>query len=846
MNKKKIALKNLNGEVTAHFAVSKVGVEVTQDASQLLQRHHLIIVDRSSSMSSYLRELQSLLLKLLTLEEYRDDQSLITMISFGGREDDFIHCERMTLREVMLSSSEILDQLIHVQTSTETSLYKAFSYALTAIREEETSQISLHSDGHSLKQELNKEPERLFKLVQKLQGSSVKINTIAPAQRCDLSSLAELAEQGHGASIVASDLRQVYDAHFNTSQAMIKSVARHVRVPANNREGWILVAPQFSRTVCGEGPTELLDLDLDESAAVYLIEPLGYVGYEALAVPTLKSDHKEDLLSLLALSRYFIFRREFNLAKYALLATKNQPFILKHIKAISGPQLTSLSQDLEDLLLRQDLEPEGHRMLQKNDRTSPSVQEVMELLNRYRGEVLLDQKRLNHKYPLIGLKRVIGERDEQGQLHVPSLSYHALHSEEHGVLESCEINQNNATIHLRMSEAVILRDAEGEDISELSGIELSNLRQFRSYCVVSDGVLHLNSLWMVIQSKSLFRDLCQWGLLSGEYDPVTPVQLSLDQLPLARFSPPEVKVRGMFDKLAQARLLRSFLKAYLKGYSDRFTEEQLEALQAHYLTPKLHLNFPMTSAHSDLPHSIAQGEVGTKLTYHIDLGNHLFAGLDRLPSASAFFRANYRVVTSKGNVIPPELHRIHDGQVRARSGLKATPSRDLLKPLMDDLLMIEQTGMLRELFVRLGISAHLIRSTFSVIRTGYQRTEQNLRVLSQLLDAVEAGLDHIYQTQLTPLIYYLGTTGCFPDSMSVQVLYPEEARSRYQTLRLPESYRDGLIFDLGEGSILSVKPMIKHVTVRATPRSEKNQLNAQKEDQLQSSATATLSAGQIA
>ena len=815
MSKGKIALLGLNGCQNVHFSIEERQVSCDEEGHVTAKRHHLILVDRSCSMTPVLQELKRLLIKLLTLEEYRDDQSLVSVISYAGRGDLTLHCSRISLQSLMIDPQEVLSSIQTMTSSKGTCISEALSKALTLIRDDELSLISLHSDGYSLSTEHFDERSSLLALVSSTVGRPIRINTIAHSERSDFTLLSEVAELGGGVCIAALDLRAVYDALFNTSQSMIKGVTRPLVIQAKPRERWVLVCPPLNLVVMGEGEDRLLDLDFTGEASLYLFQFMDRESFEQSQLPELGLGTLKSQQTLLALSRSLISQRKLTWAKYALLMTRDQALIQKHLRALSVSSLKAFSLELEQRLLKPTMsEKRGHYLF--NKQYLPSIIEVANLLRVHASSIWIDQCKLHQAYHPVTLKHISGTRDHHGQWTACHLTTRACDREGLVPLHDVEINQKMAAVRLTLSEQVQLYTPEGELLNEVAGIQLDDLRQMRSYCMISDGDLRIDLLWMKTSNRSLFNQLKDWGLVEGDFAPDRVFKLTWGHLPFISLEQPSLELTGLFNVLAKGRLLKSFLNAVIGDRSPQFTPDQVSALRENYISPSLRVNLPRCLAYPDLSQAILEGQVDHRTSYEIDLGNYTFPSLDLLPSASSLFKTTYRLVRGDTELQSPSLSQLGEGDVRSRKRLKTTPARTLLRPLMDELLGVDQTGELKEILKTLGVPPSLVKKMMNISRDQSWMSKKSLRSIEEARDCIRSGLRSLYRERLAPFVFYLSATGMLPDECDAQALLPEETRQLYPQFRLGKRDRSGLVFDLGEGLLITVRPIENYYTIDLT------------------------------
>ena len=93
--KSKFTLFNLLGKERAYYIADRVELERPKvDPKAKTIAHSILVVDRSGSMYSQMRDVRDTLLKLLTLDEYKQFSLVVTLISYSGVGDVTCHFQR--------------------------------------------------------------------------------------------------------------------------------------------------------------------------------------------------------------------------------------------------------------------------------------------------------------------------------------------------------------------------------------------------------------------------------------------------------------------------------------------------------------------------------------------------------------------------------------------------------------------------------------------------------------------------------------------------------------------------------------------------------------------------------
>ena len=818
MTERKLALHSLKGDPVAYYQLTMLTTHTVITTQATRPCHHLVLVDRSRSMAQHLGDLKHLLIKLLTLEEYRDPESLLTLISYADAGQVSVHFTRVSLCEVMREGSEELSSIFGLESTSGCDLFGALEVAYSLIDPRELSLISLHSDGYLdpsrssetltvAARERRERRRKLKTLVSAHASPTVITNTITYCREDDVDQLAEIAQRGGGSCTPSSNLHEIYDALHQSAELLSARSRRVMRIDVDDADGWLLATPRRSETAIGVSSTEVLGLNEGEEGRLYLFKRLDPQSFAAHDAPEINPFVQRDYIGALALSRFLLAQHQLNLAKYTMISARSALLVRHHLKALTTPELTEMAAALDQRVLRGAGRRDDPALPKMTSPDQPTVIDVLQLLHDHHREVKVLRAHLESHYERRTLRRVIGSRDDEGTLIEPELSFTPAIERDYLRLCGVEINSYNASVNLITSERVTLVDHSGNQRSHIAGIELDELDFYRTYSVISDGALHLTTLKVRVESKSLFAQLARWGLVRGGYRPTTYHELDFSDLPLVLTPPSQTLEAGLFERLAHARFVRSFLNAALGGYSDRFTDKQLTALRAHHLTPKLHVNLPTTSPYLDLRQARCAGLVGVRQRHHIDLGNHVFTGLSKLPSANALLRSTYDVTVNGVKLDKPSIAELSDAEITVKSQIKTTEARALLKPLLDELLGLEDGKLqhLPRLLNDLDLDDAEREETIQVLCTPQRRDEMSFKVLGRLREALLGYIQAVYTEQINPLVFYLGATGVLPDNYQARNYTSAEAQSVIPTLKIPRDLEEGSIFDLGGSLTLSVR-----------------------------------------
>jgi hypothetical protein len=265
---------------------------------------------------------------------------------------------------------------------------------------------------------------------------------------------------------------------------------------------------------------------------------------------------------------------------------------------------------------------------------------------------------------------------------------------------------------------------------------------------------------------------------------------------------------GVSEELAGMKVLASIIAAHLKGKAEKYTPEQVEELKRHYLSQNLHLNFPTTTEYTDLHQALAEGSVDTRVSYKIDIGNHRILNLNKLMPANEFLNRHYEVFDKNGQKIDkPAFEIFLNGEVTVRwkqlsARTRITAVDEFMRPLLDDFFGLTNNGIANGILKRVG-AMELVKA----LQEKHQGTNvpraDYVAALSDARRKLDAASEEIYQRKVSPLVFFVGSTGVLPDELNVKALTAKQLKAKYPELAISKDEQDGMFFEFGE-TILSV------------------------------------------
>ncbi len=440
-----------------------------------------------------------------------------------------------------------------------------------------------------------------------------------------------------------------------------------------------------------------------------------------------------------------------------------------------------------------------------------SLVELIQILAEYRNNIIVNIQHLQEHYQRTSVKRVKGVRDENGELIQPWLRTENIDNAEYVGMGEFHFNRNTATINMLIKRQVKLaKSADQTPTLEVAGLLVNDLNSFNNYTIVSDGKINVKSLQVKISSKKAFELLKEKGVLDAKnFDFRAEYTIQLDNLPLVSADSHYSSIDGLFNQLAEIKVLTSIISAHLKKESDVFVTEQLDEFKKHYLSKNIYINFPTTNEYTDIHEALVNGTLKSRLSYKIDIGSQDILNLSKLHSANKFLNRMYRLYDKDTReIITKASFEIAFNQnlaVRERllsSRTKIRKVDELMKPIFDDFLGLEQNGMVVDILAKVG--ADTLAQLLQDKQTGKAiNKEEMVAALTTANTKLEQYAEKIYQDKISPLVFYIGCTGVLPEQMQTKAMTAQEAASKYPNLQFSKNEQEGTFFAVGD-SIISI------------------------------------------
>ncbi|MEM9922309.1 MAG: hypothetical protein AAF915_00890 [Cyanobacteria bacterium P01_D01_bin.50] len=556
----------------------------------------------------------------------------------------------------------------------------------------------------------------------------------------------------------------------------------------------VFLSESTRKIQCTSGILKIEDLKSEDTGIIYKYKQISKETYEQLEIPVVQNHQ-----SVYGFVKANLVEGNLNLAKYALFSTCNTSLIARHGKALTNQEIANFEWDIERAIFSLELTHKSESIdLRKNEKVS--LLELIKILEEHRHSIIINLKRLRENYQYKSIKRLKGTKDVNGNLVKPWLKTEYIDNGDYVGMGCFEMNRNTATINMLVTRRVKLVKVEDDTpIIEVAGLLTNDLTSYNNYTIVSDRELNIKSLEVKISNKKTFEILKKKGVIDAEkFDFRACYTIDLENLPLVPLDGKYSNIDGLFDRLAELKILASIISAYLKQESDTFIPEQLNELKKHYLSENLYLNFPTTKA---------DGRIDTRISYKIDIGSKEILNLSKLYSANKFLERRYEVYDIETGEIfsKPTFEMTLREKIAVRKKslsprMKITKVDELMKPIFDEFLGIVNNGKIGEILAKVG-DENLLRILQDKSRGEVIEKQEIIAALTTAKIKLEESLEKIYRDIISPLVFYIVSTGLLPDGMEGKAMSGIQLAAKYPNLHFSSYEAEGLFFEVGDSLI---------------------------------------------
>jgi hypothetical protein len=813
MSQTRFALRNFNGQPVKFYRVESEKFEAGSTPVSA-PAHHIFVFDVSGSMYYDLKDLKATVEKVLTLDEFNNPGLVVSLVTYSSMGDVKVHFERAPIEQVMGVGSPQVQEIRNLRTRGLTCISQGLAKAETMIDDSEITCISLHSDGYANDRSPSRENRAIQEAVDTLKAHpNVFVNTVAYRDWADFNLLAGIANQLSGTCIQAKNIKQVYQAFYDTQKLLAGDLSPTVEVGIGDAD-YVLFVSLGGRKVLGSSETiNVRGLGAGWATTYRLYE------IDKQAFDCIEQEAAHDLA--VAFARAAISDGNLNAAKFALVSSRWQGLLERNYKALTATAVARMAEEVESYLFRTPNWP-GDTLGSTYGLAfeGPSVLSVLQTLNEYSRHIRVHVPTLLGTYKRRGVQRIAGVRNEDGTITKPKYALHRKADEDGYVqISSVDINRNTATANIKLTQDCNLVEREtGEAIHKVAGIPL-DLKDFRNYTVVGDGEVTVAQLPIQTSDKRAFRALKKLGVVDGDFDPQVMLTINLGDLPLVDFDQGFDLPADTFDKLAKLQVLSKILSGVLKDSSTSLSPDQIAELKGYNLSPAMYFAAPTTTPYADLKEAIAKGDIDTRLSYKVEIGTGDITNLGKLKSGNAYLQRRFTATVAGEAVKKPTLALFMQNQTMAGDppldvvwGIKSLSARTKLDavdalsyPLYAEFLGLESPLHLTGALEEAGLDADARHDFLWAIQGGCEDVEDAVAILTSAEKAVNRAVSNLYIERVVPVAFYVGSTGLVPESFAAQARTAEQIAEDIPGIKLNKAEKEeGTFFQLGGGLLLSV------------------------------------------
>ena len=781
-------LFDLTGAFKQGYFVNEV--EVPKPVLTPTVSHHIVIVDRSGSMWGVMEDTKAMVEKVMTVEEFKDSELLLTLISYSGKGDYTVHFARTSAADVLKPGSAHVAAIRGIRATCLTSVSGPLEEALTHVQAGETTAVSIHTDGYFNDASPGAEAKLVDKWIKTVQKDfpNVYANTIAYGSYTDFKMLDRISQSLSGKTVIAKTVKQVYEALHDTSAVLAGRVLPAIFVEKEDSN--VLAVHNVTQKKVNGATTAFAvkGVGPDDETKLYRYVTVSTDRWDAEAKRT-QLTAGPDAIPAYVFARSLLASGQLNDAKFVVSGLRDEVLLKKHFKALTSEALAGFAADLDRRIAGDfsDLTVSATAGLASK---AGSVLELCQVLGRYRNDFTLNLPKSLVGYKRRSVKRLAGEW--VNNVFVSSSTRLKPNDDATRVkVTSFDLSNASATINMQVMRSA---DLFVWDVKTpvVAGKTL-DLKEVRAYTVVGDGEVNMECLVLNIASKKLHAELVTGGWVTGEFDHTQECAIDLTELAACPFSKSvDMPSSGTFVHLLFLMVKRGLLSATLgtSAEADEWTPGQLEAIKAHDLSAKLNYNPKTTNPYTDLNTAISAGEIDSRTKFSVTLGDKRAVSAGALYSANEYLARRYSVkgtdpaeCDKDGNLKKPKLTDIVNGAAFSVKTLSARTKLNAIDELMFPLF--------EKFFSAAGLEGLSIKSGVSE--------------LSEALSATENEIEDVYSLQLRPVAMYIGATGLIPDGWAVEVMDADALVAKYPEIEIEKKQKDGVFLESGT-TIIGIFP----------------------------------------
>ena len=105
-------------------------------------------------------------------------------------------------------------------------------------------------------------------------------------------------------------------------------------------------------------------------------------------------------------------------------------------------------------------------------------------------------------------------------------------------------------------------------------------------------------------------------------------------------------------------------------------------------------------------------------------------------------------------------------------------------------------GVVRATLTEVGVEESLCDRVDDVIKRRFADPDETSEVLSEALGALTSGLNDVFEERISPVIFYIGSTGLLPDHLQSEAHNADSIRAHYPELSMGQTEERAMFLTL--------------------------------------------------
>ena len=792
----KFTSHNFDGSVRDHFVATPITPPTPKPDPAVA--HHIVIVDRSGSMWGSMEAMREMVERVMVCEDFMNSKLKVSLLSYSSSGDYTVHFSRTAVADVMKPGSKEVEAIRRLRATAMTCASQALDAAVALIQPDETTAITLHTDGYFNDRSPGDEQRAIQKTIKVLATRpNVFVNTVAYGGYSDFKTLDSIASAMSGKCIMAETPRQVYDALHDTSALLAGRSLPAMHIEKGDADYQIAMNLSQRKVNGSASDLTIRGIGADDKMAIYRIRRVSEATFKkSKAVRVDGSADPAQLVPVYALTRALLADGRIRDAKALLVGTGNQALVRGHWRAVVVDDLAKWAAALDEWIADPAMvttwgAPGVPGVTSQNP---PTVVGLLQILGKHTGGFTVDIPEFLKHYTRRGLARLRGTWvEENGTKVFQKAKYDAkpCDEEERVTVGKFQVNNDRATIQMLCVRDAELIESGVKAIKSVAGVKLNGLKTYNNYTLVADGAVNAAVLPIRISSQALHKELSVAGYIKGNFDWDKRFDIALSELlpiplTLEAKEPSATDIRTLYIQMAREAMLRAALGE--PAAADQWTPEQIAELKQYHLSPALYFTPPTTTPYVDQASAISNGEIDSRTVYKVNLGCAAAVSPSALYSPNAYLERRFSVFVDDAK----DEEKAKDGSLKKpkfadlkRPGAKIQAKELSARTKLNKIDDIQYPLMARFLGVEGTDPECNWQSDRKTLLAHLHNTEQSVDLIQQYVQ---------------PLIFVIGTFGDIPESWTgYERMTAEDLEKAFEGIDIEKSQRDGTFFVKGRG-----------------------------------------------